>query len=191
LPVKTLKEFVEYARARPGHLNAGTGSRGGSVHLGTETFMSTTGVRMQQVPYKGAPEMIPSLISGQLHFALMPAAVAAPVVKAGKVTALAVGAQVRIAMLPDVPSIIEAGLPAESVVFPWYAIVARAGTPAPIVARWNAEINAALRSPKVLERLKGIGVVPTSLSVASFEEMLKDEHARWAKLFKERNIRPE
>ncbi|GAA4353774.1 tripartite tricarboxylate transporter substrate binding protein [Variovorax defluvii] len=191
LPVKTLKEFIEYARARPGQLNAGTGSRGGSVHLGTETFMHTTGVKMQTVPYKGSPEMIPSLINGQLHFALMPAAVAAPVVKSGKVTALAVGAPVRVALLPDVPSIVEAGSPAETVAFPWYAIVARAGTPAPIVARWNADINAALRSPKVLERLKGIGVVPTSMSVAGFEEMLKDEQARWAKLFRERNIRPE
>jgi tripartite-type tricarboxylate transporter receptor subunit TctC len=78
-----------------------------------------------------------------------------------------------------------------TVVMPFVAGVARAGTPAPIVARWTTEINAALRSPKVIERLKGIGVVPTSMSVAAFDEMLKDEQARWARLFKERNIRPE
>ena len=135
--------------------------------------------------------MIPSLISGQLHFALMPATVAAPIIKTGKVTALAVGAPVRIALIPDIPSIVEAGLSAESIAFPWYAIVARAGTPAPVIARWNAEINAALRSPKVIERLKGIGVVPTVRTVSGFDEMLKDESARWAKLLNERNIRPE
>lgn len=191
LPVKTLREFVDYARARPGQLNAGTGSRGGSVHLGTEGFMEMTGVQMQSVPYKGAPEMIPSLISGQLHFALMPAAIAAPVVNSGKVTALAVGAPARVGLMPDVASIVEAGFPVDTIAFPWYAIMARTGTPQPVIARWNAEINAALRSSKVIERLRGLGVVPSSQSVAGFEDMLKDEQMRWATLFRLRNIHPE
>jgi tripartite-type tricarboxylate transporter receptor subunit TctC len=191
LPVKTLKEFVDYARARPGQLNAATGSRGGSVHLGTETFMQATGIQMQTVPFKGAPDMIPSLVSGQLAFALLPASVAVPVIKAGKVKPLAVAAPVRVALLPEVPTVVEAGFPADSVVFPWYGIMARAGTPAAVVARWNAEINTALHSPKVIERLKGMGVVATAHTIGEFDEMLKQEQARWTKLFRERDIRPE
>ena len=191
LPVRTLREFVDYARARPGKLNAATGSRGGSAHLGAEVFMHTTGIQMQTVPFKSAAEMIPSLISGQLAFALLPASVAAPVVNAGRVKALAVGAPVRVSLLPEVPTVVEAGLPADSVVFPWYGLMARAGTPASIVARWNVEINAALRSPKVIERLKNMGIVPTIQSVEGFDRMLRDEQARWIKLFKERNIRHE
>jgi tripartite-type tricarboxylate transporter receptor subunit TctC len=122
---------------------------------------------------------------------LLPAAVAAPVIKGGKVRPLAVGASVRVALLPDVPTVVEAGFSAASVVFPWYGIMARAGTPTPVIARWNAEVNRALQSPKVIERLKGVGVVPTSQPLARFDAMLRDEQARWANLFKERHIRAE
>jgi tripartite-type tricarboxylate transporter receptor subunit TctC len=159
--------------------------------MGTEALMQATGIQMQLVPFKGAPDMIPSLVSGQMAVAWLPAAVAMPVIQTGKVRPLAVGAPSRVSTLPEVPTLSEAGLPPESVVFPWYGLMASASTPTPIVMRWNAEIATALRSPKVTARLKGMGVVPTSQTLGEFDQMLKDEQLRWTKLFRERNIRPE
>lgn len=191
LPVTTLKEFIAYARARPAQLNAATGSKGGSVYLGTELFMHSTGVQMNPVPFRGANEMIPSLASGELHLAFLPASIATAMIKLGKVKALAVVAPVRLVNLPEVPTVLEAGLPASGMVAPWYGLVARTGTPEPVVARWNAEIGAALRSPAVREKLQQLGVTPMSLSVAEYGRMLAAERLQWATLFKERGIKPD
>ena len=105
--------------------------------------------------------------------------------------ALAVVAKNRLPILPDVPTVIEAGLPASSVIAPWYGVMARAGTPAPLIARWNAEINAALKSPQVLAKMRDLGAIVTGGSVAEYGQTLEEEKLHWAKLFKERGIQPE
>jgi len=191
LPVRTLKEFIDYARARPGKLNAAISARGGSMHLGVEVFMDTTGVQMQTIPFRGAPDSLPSLMRGEISFALLPVSVATPLIKAGKLKPLAVASPVRLAALPEVPTMAEAGAPAENAQAVWYALVARAGTPAAAVKWWNDRINEAVKAPRVSEAYSKMSVIPAGRSVEEFASMLKDEERNWSSRFKKLNIQPE
>ena len=188
LPVKTLKDFVAYAKARPGKLNTAQMGIGGSNHLGMETFMQMTGIDVVNVGYKGAPPMIPDLVSGQLHIVLAPLSVALPSLQAGKIRALAVNATTRISSLPDVPTLVEAGFPAEAVVMPWFGLMAPKGTPPAVVERINISVNQALADPVVQQRLKTLDTIVTPMSAAGFAKLVADENVRWIKLARQRNI---
>lgn len=191
LPVNSLKEFVAYAKARPGKLNTAQMGIGGSNHLGMETFMQVNGLDIVNIAYKGAPPMIPDILSGQLHIVLAPLSVALPSVKAGKVKALAVNAPTRVAALPDVPSLVEAGFPPDSVVMPWFALMAPKGTPEPVIEKINTAVNTALDDPQVKQRLNALNTIVTPMSTAEFAKLLASENARWTKLTEERNIKAE
>jgi tripartite-type tricarboxylate transporter receptor subunit TctC len=190
LPVNTLQEFVAYAKARPGKLNVVNPGSGTSNHLGQELFWDATGIDIVNVNYKGQPQGIPDLLSGAVHIALMTNALAAPQVKAGKLRALAVSSPKRLRELPDVPTVAEAGY-GDTVVLPWYGIVAPAGTPKEIVARLNMEINNALKSPDVVDRLEKIGAQIFGGSAEEMETLIKVEYERWGKLVKARGIKAE
>ena len=188
LPVKTLKEAVDYIRARPGKLNATNPGNGTSNHLGQELFWEANGLEIVNVNYKGQPQAIPDLINGQIHIALVTVALAAPQVKAGKMRALAVSSPKRLKELPEVPTVAEAGY-GDTMVLPWYGIVAPAGTPKDIVSRLNSEINKALQSPDVIERLERINTQIFGGSAEEMDNLIKSEYERWGKLVKARGIK--
>lgn len=191
VPAKTLKDFIAYARTRHGALNVATSFRSGSSYQTSLSFLNATGLEMREVPFKGAAEMIPSLASGDAHLAALPVLVAAPAIKAGKLTALAVASETRVPSLPDVPTGAEAGLPRGSLPTAWYALVAKAGTPDSAIQVWNREVNRALKSPRVVQSLADMGVMATPAPVAELRKRLSEEQLRWSALFKARNLQPE
>lgn len=191
LPVNSLKDFVAYAKARPGKLNTAQMGIGGSNHLGMETFMQMQGLDIVNIAYKGAPPMIPDLVSGQLHIVLAPLSVALPSIQAGKLKALAINSPSRVAALPDVPTMVEAGFTQDSVVMPWFGFMAPKGIPPAIVERINTAVNAALADSAVQQRLKALNAVLMPMSPGDFNKLLGNEHVRWTKLVKERNIKAE
>jgi tripartite-type tricarboxylate transporter receptor subunit TctC len=190
LPVRTLAEFVEYAKARPGKLSVTNPGVGTSNHLGQELFFSVTGLQLVDVRYPGQPQMIPDVASGQVHFGLITAALARPHIVEGRLRALAISAPKRWSDLPDVPTVSEAGF-ADAMFLPWYGLAAPAGTPQPIVKRLSDEIQAALANPEVAARLEKMGTQLTPGSAEAFDALLKSETERWTRVIRERNIRAE
>jgi tripartite-type tricarboxylate transporter receptor subunit TctC len=190
VPVKTLREFVEYAKARPGQLNVTNPGVGTSNHLGQELFFASTGLQLNNVRYPGQPQMIPDLASGQVQFGALTAALALPHIREGRLRALAISAPKRWSELPDLPTIGEAGF-ASAMFLPWYGFLAPAGTPKPIVKRLSDEILAALSTPEVVARLDKMGTQITPGSADEFDALLRSETERWSVLIRERNIRSE
>jgi len=189
LPVNTLKEFVEYAKARPGQVTAGHPGTGTFGHLCTLLFAGHSGIDLVNVPYKSLPQAIPDLLSGQLSFMVLTTTFALPHLKSGKIKALAVDTPARLNDLPDVPTVVQAGFPPEMVAAQWFGLVAPAGTPAEIVRRVNGEVGKALKSPDVIERLEKIGLAISSGPPEQFDALLRSETARWARVIKERNLK--
>jgi len=182
LPAKTLREFVEYARARPGKVNYINGGAGTSQTMSAELFKRNAGVDLVAVGYKGFPPAIPDILAGQVQFSFMPLGVAAPHVRSGKLRALAVAAPARSKLFPEVPTMAEAGY-ADSQVVSWYAFLVPAATPRPVIARLNAEFAKALADPGAIARIEKIGGEP--LPAGKPEEvdaMLLREVDRWTKL---------
>jgi tripartite-type tricarboxylate transporter receptor subunit TctC len=190
VPVKTLREFVEYAKARPGQINVSNPGVGTSNHLGQELFFSSSGLQLNNVRYPGQPQMIPDLASGQVQFGALTAALALPHVREGRLRALAISAPKRWSELPDVPTIGEAGF-ASAMFLPWYGLLAPASTPRPIIRRLSDEVLAALGTPEVIARLEKLGTQITPGSAEEFDALLRSETERWAVVIRERNIRSE
>lgn len=191
LEPKTLREFVAYAKARPGQLNFANGGNGTSPTLGVELLRKHTGMQLTSVGYKGFPPVIPDMIAGRIEFSMVPFAVAAPHVKSGKLRALAIASNSRSRLLPDVPTMAEAGF-ADSPVISWYAIFAPAGTPKPVIQRLNAEFARALADPEVQGRIEALGgaTLPAG-TPAEVDTMLAAETDRWAKFIKESGLKLE
>jgi tripartite-type tricarboxylate transporter receptor subunit TctC len=189
LPVSSLKEFVEYARTRPGKLNAGYPGTGTFAHLCTLLFTGHAGIDLVNVPYKSLPQMVPDLLSGELSFMILTSTFAMAHIKSGKIKALAVNTPTRLHELPDVPTVIEAGLPPEIVAVQWFGFVAPAGTPKEIVRRFNGEVGKALKAPDVIDRLAKMGVVITHSSPEEMDSLLRSETQRWTRVVKERGLK--
>ena len=183
LPVKTVKELVALAKAKPGTLNFGSGGSGTTEHLAGEMLNVHAGITLQHVPYKGGAAVLPDLISGQISIFFVNQPFALPYIKAGTVKALGVASDERSAALPDVPTLAEAGL-ADFRVSVWYGIMAPAGTPKAIVSRLNREIVAALASPEMRERLLAMSLKPLPGTPADFAAFFADEMTRWARVVK-------
>lgn len=189
LPVNSMKEFVDYAKSRPGQLNFGNPGTGSSNHLSTELFMQVAGIRMVNIGYKGQPPAIPDLLNGALHFKIVALGLAAPHVRSGKLKALAAFTNERVTALPEVPTIAEAGFP-EAALVPWYGAYVRAGTPREIVERINSEINKALQSPEVSDRLLKSGSLPGSIrSADEIQAMMRADFERWSKVVRAAGIK--
>lgn len=182
MAAKTLPELLAYAKQNPGKLNYGA-VPGSAAHLATELFKSTTGIEIVQVPYKGAAPATNDLIAGQIDMSFASTPGVLPLIKAGKLRALAVTSSERLKVLPEVPTLAESGLEGYSASV-WYGVVAPAHTPAAIVARLNAELSAILKDPKVLGLMAQNDFDPAGSTPAQFAAFIKAETEKWAKVVK-------
>ena len=190
LPARSVKEFIALAKSQPGKLNFATGGIGASDHIATELFMSLTGVKMVHVPYKGGAPAMVDLLAGNVDVGFSTVATAMGPIKAGRLRPLGVTSGKRFELLPDVPTIAEAGVPGyESV--SWYGLFAPAGTPPEIIRRLNAETVAVLQTEDVRRRLTESGVLPVSSTPESFASYVTTEIARWGKLIRANGIKAE
>jgi tripartite-type tricarboxylate transporter receptor subunit TctC len=189
-PFKTLREVMDYARSNPNKLNVSIPGTGTSNHLGQELLFSQAKVELINIPYKGQPQMIPDIISGQVNFGLVTLALAEPHIKAGTLRALALSAPKRTSALPDVPTVEEAGFP-KSTFLPWFGFVAPAATPKAIVKRLADEMQLALAHPEVIAKLERMGTQLTPAGAEEFNALIQREIAQWARVIKERNIKAE
>jgi len=188
VPVNTLKEFIAYAKARPGQLSYAGTSVGSITHLSTELFAREVGIRMEMIPYAGIPAAMSDLLSGRTQFMSTGVIAALPQIKSGQLKPLAILAPKRHPQLPDVPTIVEEGYP-DLTVATWFGLLMPAKTPPEIVQRVNIEVMKALQSPDIVEKYRAIGVesVPPN-TPAAFGDFLKNEIARWAKVIREANV---
>ena len=188
IPVSSLKDFVAYAKGKPGALSYAGSARGTVVHLATELFKHDAGISMEMIGYQGQPSAIADLITARVQFMTLGLILAEPQIKAGKLRALAVLDRTRDKHLPDVPSVVELGYP-DLVMSTWFGIAMPHGTPAPIVQRVNAEVNKLLQSPDIVAKLDAMGVdAAKPQSPAEFGTFLKDDAARWKTVVHEANI---
>ena len=191
LPVSTMAELVELARKSPGKLNYAHSGVGSTNHLPVEFLKTSRSLQIVSVPYKGQPPAITDVIGGQIQLFFGAPALLVPHVKAGKLKAIAVTSNKRLDDVPTVPTLAEGGFGDVIGGSGWFGIVAPAGTPAGVVNRFNQEINAALKSPEVIERLRRAYAFPEGGSPEEFTRFLADEGARWSKLVKDANIKLE
>ena len=188
VPVQTVKEFIAYAKKRPGELNYSSAGNGSQPHLTAEMFKVRTGVNIVHVPYKGAPPAMSDLLAGHvaLTFATSPSAV--PHVKAGKLRALGVSTAKRISALPDVPTIDEAGVPGFEASGA-NGLVGPAGMPPAIVEKLNATVVAIVKEPAMSKFLSDQGAEPWTTTPSEYGAYLKSEVAKWAKAVKDSGAR--
>ena len=181
VPAKSVADVVALAKAKPGAVNYASIGNASPPHLAGELFGQLAGVSLTHVPYKGSAPAQTDLIGGQVQVMFDTAVSAMPHVKAGRTRALAVTSLKRSPLLPDLPSLDEAGLKGYDL-YGWGGMVAPAGVPADIAAKLNTEIVKALKSPDVAEKLMGLGSVPGTMSNAEFGRFILDEAAKWKKL---------
>ena len=188
LPVKSVKELIALAKAKPGQLNFASTGVGGAAHLRGELFKSRTGTDIVHVPYKGTAPVLADLLAGRVSLTFSDMAPTIPHLKAGKLRALAVSGTKRSPALPDVPTMTESGVSGFET-GQWFGLVAPAGTPKGIVAKINAEIGKILSMPEVKERLNKLeGLEPVSSTPAEFDAHIKAEITKWAKVIKDAGI---
>ena len=188
LPSKTLKEFIALARAKPGSLAFSTSGNGSAQHLMGELFKSMTKVDMTHVPYKGTAPALQDLVSGQVSVSVQPVINAVPTAKAGRIRLLAVTGPTRSPIAPDVPTMMEAGVPQYNVVA-WYGVHAPAKTPRAIVDTLNKEMVRALNLPETRDRILAQGMEPSPNTPDQFAAFVKAEVTRWTKVIADAGIK--
>ena len=188
LPAKTLKEFIALARAKPGSLAFSTAGNGSAQHLMGELFKSMTKIEMTHVAYKGTAPALADLVSGQVSVSVQPVINAVPNAKAGRIRLLAVTGPKRSPIAPDVPTMMEAGVPGYNVVA-WYGVHAPAKTPRVIIDTLNREMVRALNTPETRERILTQGMEPAPNTPDEFGAFVKAEVARWTKVIAEAGIK--
>jgi tripartite-type tricarboxylate transporter receptor subunit TctC len=188
LPARSVKELIALARARPGDINVASAGNGTFTHLSGELFRSLTATNMTHVPYKGAPAALIDLAAGQVQimFSSLPAAIA--LINAGRVRPVAVSTARRAGSLPDVPTVVESGVPGYEVVY-WYGAFVPAATPREIAGQLHNEIERALRAQDVISNLGKQGATPGAVSQSQFSDFVKSEHARWGKVARATGIK--
>jgi tripartite-type tricarboxylate transporter receptor subunit TctC len=188
VPVASMKEFVAYAKTKPGALNYASAGGGTSSQLSGELFNQMTGAKLVHVPYKGAGFALTAVVTGETHAAFLSTTTASGQVKAGKLKALAVMSPKRFPAAPDIPSITEAGFPGmESSV--WFGLLAPAGTPKAIIDKINRDVVASLSTPEAREALLLQGAEPVPNSPQEFDAFLKAEIKKWGKVIKDAGIK--
>ena len=183
IPSQSVKEFIAYARERPGKLNYGSAGSGSATHLSTVLFNAMTGTRMVHVPYKGSSPALTDLLAGQVNLMFGNMASAMPHVRGGKLRALAVTSAKRSAAAPELPTIAENGLPGYEATS-WFALFAPARTPASLVNKLNGEVNTLLQLPDVKERMAGFGADAMPMSPRELAAYVETEIVKWGKLIK-------
>jgi tripartite-type tricarboxylate transporter receptor subunit TctC len=183
LPVGSAREFVAYAKANSGKLAFGSGSNGSAGHLAGELFKVETGIDVIHVPYKGGAPATQALLAGDTQFMFDNLANAMPQVRAGKLRALAVTTATRSKLAPELPTMAEAGLPGFDI-STWFGLLAPAGTPRDVIARWNAEVTRILNSPDMRERLTLQGAEPAPTTPEQFAAFIQSEIPKYARIVK-------
>jgi tripartite-type tricarboxylate transporter receptor subunit TctC len=184
LPAKSVKELIALAKARPGDLNFGSPAPGSPNRLAIELFMIMANVKMIHIPYKGGSgQMVTDLVAGHVQLASIGLPPSMEYVKAGRLRAIAVTSMKRSPLLPDVPTVSEAGLPGFDVTS-WYGIFAPAALPRNLVTRVNGDISAILEAPDLRERLQRMDAEPSPQSPEDFARFVREEIAKWAKVVK-------
>jgi tripartite-type tricarboxylate transporter receptor subunit TctC len=190
VPAKTVQEFVELARARPGTLNYSSAGSGTSNHLAGELLRSMTGIDIVHIPYKGSAPALNDLIAGQVSMMFDLVLTAAPHVRSGAVRGLAVTGAQRSSALPGLPTVAESAIPGYEV-SAWFGIFAPAGVPQPVVQRLNAEFVKALQQPDLRQRLASQGAEPLTSTPAEFSAYLRAEIDKWATVVKMAGMKPD
>jgi len=183
LGVASVAELVAMAKARPGTLNYASGGVGSASHINAEKFRLATGIDVVHVPTKGAQEMMVETMTGRTHFGFYPVIAALPMIRDGKLVALAVSSGRRSATLPDVPTIAEAGVPGAEFEF-WIGLLAPAKTPREIVAKLHGEIARTLAEPEVSHRLAALGVESMPMSPERFDAYMREEYVSLGRVVK-------
>jgi len=184
VPAKNMQELGAHARANPGKLAFGSAGAGTSQHLAGELFSMVAGVKMVHVPYRGAAQAIPDLLSGQIQIMFVSIPDALPHIRSGKLRAIGVTSLERSDALPELAPVAEQGFPGYEV-RAWFGVIAPAETPREIVMRYNREIGTALAQPEVRQRLASIGLDPVTLSPDEFTQFIRREIDKWAKVVKQ------
>ena len=178
-PAKSVAELVAYAKANPGKLNFGSAGHGNATHLAAELFKLKTGIDIVHVPYKGAAEAVTGVLGGQVHMFFGDIGGVLPLMREGTLRALAVSSEARNPLVPDLPTMIESGVP-DYVVLTYIGVVAPAGTPASIIGKLNAAINASLTAPEVMAAFAKLGAEVRPDSPQDFAAFLVAETQKWA-----------
>ena len=188
VPAKTLAEFIRLAKSKPGEMNFGSGGSGTSNHLAGELFNIVAGVKLVHIPYKGVNLAMNDVLSGRVQLVFIGIPAAAPHIKAGKLRALALVAPQRSSVLPDVPTVAEAGLPRFEVTT-WYGILAPAGTPRPVVERLKGELGKIMHSSELKERLEALATDPMTSTPEQFADLIRREIAKWREVVREAGVK--
>ena len=183
VPANSVKELIAYAKANPGKLSFGSGSNGSAGHLAGELFKMEAGVDMVHVPYKGAAPAMQDLLSGQIQLMFDNLANSMQQVRAGKLKALAVTTEHRSALVPELPTLSEAGLPGFDI-STWWGFMAPAGTPKEIIVKWNAEVTRILSTPEMKAFFAQQGAEPAPMAPDAFGAMIQREIVKYAKIVK-------
>ena len=187
LPVKGVKDFVAFAKARPGRINYGTPGVGTVGHFATELFATSAGVKLNHVPYKGAAQYTVDLIAGNIEIAINQFAIATPLVKQGKVRCIGVTSSERTPLLPEIPTIAEQGLKGFSS-YNWNGMLAPVATPKPIIARIHEVISKALKSPEARDVFTGQGHELGGLNPDEYAAFIRAETQKWAQVAQKAGI---
>ena len=188
VPVNTLKELIDYAKANPEKLSNCSTGNGTLSHLLMEDLKRRIGMRMLHVPYQGSSRAMVDLVGGSVQVGLDTATVALPLVKAGKLRLIAVGSLNRLIEIPDAPTISELGYPDFEAVA-WIGLTAPAGTPLAMRQRIQAVVDKALRAPDFTEKMRSIGAVPRPMSIDEFAAFMRQEQVRWKALVEQSGVK--
>ena len=190
LPVKSVKELIAMAKAKPGGLNYASAGIGSFQHLGTEMFRLMAGIQIVNVPFKGGGPAMADVVAGNTQISIGSLIQAMPFISSGRLKVLGVGGTKRSPVLPDVPTIAEAGVPGYEA-SNWWGVMAPAGTPAAVIKRLHTEINAILVMPEIRKRFESQGAETVSMSSAEFGKFIRADTVKWARVVKEAGIRAE
>jgi tripartite-type tricarboxylate transporter receptor subunit TctC len=183
VPAKSVKELIRLAKQQPGALNFGSGGNGSPAHLIGEMFKVETRVNMVHVPHKTVPSAVTDLMAGQVQMMFVVSTAAVPQIQAGRIRGLGVTSLQRSPVVPDLPTLDEAGVPKFEATA-WYGFLAPAGTPQAIVARLHEEVTQVLKVPEIGQRLASLGLEPIGNSPQAFGDFIRAELAKWAKYAK-------
>lgn len=190
LRVKHVMELVALAKAKPGELNYGTAGVGSASHINSVKFNVAAGIQALHIPLKGTPPILSETMGGRIQFAWVPSVSSMGPLKDGKLLALAVSTPQRVAALPEVPTIAEAGFPGGEFNF-WLGLLAPARTPREVVAKVNAEVNRALHSAEMKERLARLGAEPMFMTPTQFDTFIAQQHEALGKLMRDAGAKPQ
>jgi tripartite-type tricarboxylate transporter receptor subunit TctC len=190
LPVRTVKDLIALAKAKPGEINFSSAGPGSTTHLAVELFIFLTGVKMTHIPYKGSPQAVTDLAAGNVQIGIPTMPAALPFVRNNRLRAVAVSTAKRVAVLPDVPTIQEGGVKGYDNPL-WTGLLVPAGTPREIISRLHAEVVHALGLPEVREALAKQGAEPVLTTPEEFAAYIKADFDKWAKVVKQAGIRIE